>query len=89
MARPLPVQVIRASVLLFLVASDILIFGLFAVRGLLAPAPLVLGLCLIVPYLLAIALGARIFDPRHHRAYRRVAYTIIAASALSGLPVWS
>ena len=88
MARPLPAQVIRASTLLYLILADILMFGTFARRGLLAPEPILLGLVLVLPYLLAIRAGSAIFDPRHATLYRWVAYAIIAGSALSGLPVW-
>ena len=88
MARPLPVQVIRASTLLFLVVADLLMIGVFATRGLLATQPVLLGLLLVLPYLLAIRVGAKIFDPRHATIYRWLAYAIIAGSALSGLPVW-
>ncbi len=88
MARPLPVQVIRASTLLYLILADILMFGTFAIRGLLTAEPVVLGLLLVVPYLLAIRVGAVIFDPRHAKIYRWVAYAIIAGSALGGLPLW-
>ncbi len=88
MARPLPVEVIRASVLLFLFLADILVMAIFGLRGLLDGPSLMLGLCLVPAYLLAVMLGARLFDPRHATLYRWAAYTIIAASALSGLPFW-
>ena len=88
MARPLPVEVIRASTLLFLVLADLLMMGVFATRGLLTTQPVLLGLILVLPYLLAIRVGGKIFDPRHAKIYRWVAYAIIAGSALGGLPVW-
>ena len=89
MARPLPVEVIRASVLLFLFLADILVMAIFGIRGLLDGPSLVLGLCLVPPYLAAVMLGARLFHPRLATVYRWAAYTIIAVSAISGLPIWS
>ncbi len=88
MARPLPVEVIRANTLLYLLLNDILMVGLFWWRGLLAPEPVLIGLFMIPLYLAAVSLGAWLFDPRHEKLYRRLAYAIIAGSALSGLPLW-
>lgn len=88
MARPLPVQVIRASVLLFLFLADIVVFTIFGIRGLLTAEPVLVGIVLILPYLAAVMIGARVFDPKHATLYRGAAYTIIAVSALSGLPFW-
>jgi hypothetical protein len=43
---------------------------------------------MILPYLLGNWLGAALFRPELELLYRRVAYAIIAASAILGLPVW-
>ncbi|MDF0601484.1 sulfite exporter TauE/SafE family protein [Psychromarinibacter sp. C21-152] len=88
MARPLPVQVIRASVLLFLFLADIVVFTIFGLRGLLTAEPVLVGIVLILPYLAAVMVGSRLFDPKHAQVYRWTAYAIIAASAVSGLPFW-
>nr|WP_172296263.1 sulfite exporter TauE/SafE family protein [Pseudoruegeria sp. HB172150] len=88
MARPLPVEVIRASVLLFLVLTDLIMIAVFGLRGLLAPEALLIGICLVLPYLASVSLGAWIFHPKHASVYRLIAYLIIAGSALGGLPVW-
>lgn len=89
MARPLPVQVIRASILLFLLLSDMLMAGIFTLRGLISAQALLLGICLVLPYLAALMIGARIFDPGRAALYRRAAYAIIAVSAVAGLPIWT
>lgn len=88
MARPLSPAVIRANTLLFLLLTDILMFAVFGVRGLLDATPLVLGAILMPAYLAAVWLGSAIFDPDRETVYRWVAYTLIAVSALGGLPVW-
>jgi hypothetical protein len=41
------------------------------------------------PYGLGALLGRRLFDPARADLYRRVAYGIIAAAGLIGLPLWS
>lgn len=46
------------------------------------------GLGLAVPYLLANLAGTAMFNPNQEATYRKVAYAVIAASALSGLPLW-
>lgn len=88
MARPLSPEVIRANTMIFLVATDIMLFAIFGARGLLDWTPLLIGAILTPGYLGAIWLGSAIFDPKREKAYRWVAYAIIAGSALGGLPVW-
>lgn len=88
MARPLPAAVIRASTLLFLLATDAMLLGVFGLSGLLSPEPLVLGLALMPVYLGSVMAGSAIFDPARDRVYRWTAYAIIAASAIGGLPLF-
>ncbi len=88
MSRTLPAAVIRATILLFLLAFDILIFGFLASMGRLTVATTALGLALAVPNLLGNWLGGWLFRPEHDRLYRGFAYAAIAAAALSGLPLW-
>ena len=52
------------------------------------PGVLLLGVLLILPYMAGNLIGARFFRPEQEGIYRRVAYLLIAASALSGLPLW-
>ena len=88
MARPIPVAMIRANLLLFLLAFDLILIAIFWVRGLFALEPLAVGLLALPIYLSALLIGTRIFDPERERLYRMVAYAIIAGSALNGLPIW-
>ncbi len=88
MARPLPVSVIRANTMLFLILADLLMLAVFGLNGLLSRTPILLGLGLAPVYLGAVALGSALFDPARERLYRAIAYVIIAISALSGLPLW-
>jgi uncharacterized membrane protein YfcA len=88
MASPNPVQVVRASIMAYLFFYDIVLMSVLAVQGDLMPVPAVLGLSMALPNLLGNLLGAAIFRPELDRIYRAVAYSIIAISALSGLPIW-
>ncbi|MBV7393725.1 TSUP family transporter [Mameliella sediminis] len=88
MSRPLPVATIRATILLFLLAYDLLLMGYMAAMGRFMTEFLWLGLALSVPNMLGNWLGARLFRPEWEAAYRVAAYVLIATSALSALPVW-
>ena len=89
MASAKPIAVIRANFLLYLLGIDLLMLGVFAVMGLLDPLAVVVGLLLVPVYMIANIVGARFFDPGAERLFRRVAYLVIASSAILGLPVWS
>ena len=62
---------------------------LIAGFGLFSWTPAIAGLLLSVPYMLFNWAGGRLFARRPDRDFRAVAYVIIAASALLGLPIWS
>ncbi len=87
MASSVPVATIRANVLLFLVASDVVMLGVLWLFGHLAFGMLGLGLLLALPYLLGNVVGAALFRPDRAALYRGVGYGLIALSAVSGLPV--
>jgi len=87
MASPKPVAESRANLLMYLLSIDVLMIGIFLWMGLFDGVAAVLGLMLAVPYMLANVAGALLFDPRAERSYRAVAYLVIAASAVLGLPV--
>jgi len=88
MASTRSAQVIRANTFLFLLITDVVLLPALALFGRLDPSAVVLGILLIVPTLAGSVMGARLFRPEYERTYRSVAYAIIAASALSGLPIW-
>lgn len=81
--------VIRANTMLFLMGYDILLIATLGVQGMMAGVPVLLGVLLTVPNMLGNLAGGAIFRPGYEKTYRSVAYAIIAASALSGLPIWS
>jgi uncharacterized membrane protein YfcA len=88
MASALPARSIRANITLYLLLSDIFLLAMFALFGQLAVSAFGLGLLLTLPYLSGNIIGARLFRPEAERIYRLVAYSIIAVSALSGLPIF-
>lgn len=88
MASTHPAQVVRANLMFFLICADIVMLCFFALSGFISLTPVLIGLVIAVPYLLANMVGAAIFRPEYEKAYRTAAYTIIAGSALMGLPFW-
>ncbi len=88
MSRRLPVEVIRATILLFLFGFDFLVLGYLAAMDRVAMDIVVLGLFLAIPNLMGNWLGGRLFNPDRERLYRLAAYMMIALAALSGLPLW-
>ena len=88
MASTLPPAAVRANNMLYLILADVIMVTVLWYGGLLVWSAVALGVLMIAPYLAGNWLGARLFDPRAERIYRTVAYGIIAASALLGLPIW-
>mmetsp|Transcript_22933 Transcript_22933/g.38569 ORF Transcript_22933/g.38569 Transcript_22933/m.38569 type:complete len:251 (-) Transcript_22933:2411-3163(-) len=89
MASAKPIAVIRANFLLYLLGIDLMMLAIFALMGLLDPLAMVVGLLMVPVYMGANMLGAWFFDPGAERLFRAVAYLVIAASAILGLPVWT
>ncbi|MEM7521197.1 MAG: sulfite exporter TauE/SafE family protein [Pseudomonadota bacterium] len=88
MASTHPAHVVRATLMLYLVAVDVLMLGIFWLYDRLEPGNLVLGFCVMVPYLLGNILGGWLFRPGQEKIYRGIAYLVIALSAIIGLPFW-
>ncbi|MEM7631222.1 MAG: sulfite exporter TauE/SafE family protein [Pseudomonadota bacterium] len=88
MASALPIAVIRANFLLYLLGIDLLMIAVLLGAGLLDMVALTVGVLLVPLYMLANVAGAWVFDPGAERLFRAVAYLVIAASAILGLPIW-
>ncbi|MEH6645374.1 sulfite exporter TauE/SafE family protein [Sulfitobacter sp.] len=88
MASKLPISVIRANFQLYLLAIDLMLFGVFWLLGMMNWSIVVLGLLVGIPNVIANMVGARLFDPSSERIFRTVAYLVIAVSATVGLPLW-
>jgi len=88
MASGRAAYVVRANLLMYLVLADIVMLAVLHSFGHLVTEAIWIGVILAIPYLLANIAGAAIFNPKREGAYRALAYVIIAASALSGLPLF-
>lgn len=88
MASTLPSSVIRANNILFLYSASFLLLLLIWFNGQLNWSGFVTGLTLVPIFVLANMAGGAIYRPGNERIYRAVAYVIVGASALSGLPIW-
>lgn len=88
MASPLPVAQVRANLTMFLVMVDLGLFALLALTGALSWQIAALALLLLVPFSLANALGSALFRPERTGLYRVLSWSLIAGSALVGLPLW-
>lgn len=88
MASLLPISVIRANFLLYLLAIDVVMIAAFWVSDLMVWEIALLGLIAGLPNLAANWLGAQLFNPDAEGLFRAVAYIIIASSAIIGLPLW-
>ena len=88
MASTLPISVIRANFLLYLLLLDLMILPILWLSGLMVWKIALLGLLVGIPNLIANALGALLFNPGAEKVFRTVAYVVIACSAILGLPLW-
>jgi uncharacterized protein len=79
---------VRANILIYLFIFDIVLIAVLALQDRLEAVPVILGLLLALPVMLANMAGAAIFRPERERLYRAAAYVVIAAAAISGLPLW-
>lgn len=75
---------LRATVICFFFAIDVVSTGIFAARGLLGGTVLALTLITAPAAAAGVWLGSRLFDKASEQLYRRVAYAIVGAAALLG-----
>lgn len=80
--------VVRANIMTCLLLSEVISITSYAVTGIFTANVVLMSALLGVPFLIAIAIGAGGFRKSSEGAYRRVAYIIIAASALISLPIF-
>ncbi len=83
-----PTEVTRANTILFLALLDIGIAANLVLRGMIGGEVVVLAAVLALPYGLGIAAGQALFRPGREGLYRGLAYWVIGAAILSGLPLF-
>lgn len=80
-------EVVRANTLCFLTLSSVFLPVIMWLQGAMPPQALWLGLILLPLYAVATWAGKLLFNPAQEGLYRAVAYAIIAASIVMGLPI--
>jgi uncharacterized membrane protein YfcA len=79
---------VRANLMVFFVLLSAAACVTYLAQGLIAADVVVLSLCLGAPYLIAMWAGVRFFHRTSDTTYRRIAYGIVAASALVSVPLF-
>jgi len=79
---------VRANTIVFLALLDIGILANLAIRGLVDATALWLAVLLALPYAAGMVVGQRLFRPERERAFRGLAYAVIAGAILTGLPLF-
>lgn len=88
MSSLLPVAMIRANMTMFMIAIDLVMGSILLIAGKVPAHLALLGLLLVVPFSLANAVGSALFRPERAGSYKALSWTMIALSALAGLPIW-
>ena len=83
-----PVATTRATTLVFLTVTSVLLLPLMYVQDVLTVQAVALGMLLLIPYGVGGLIGQALFHPEYERFYRTVAYVIIAMATVMGLPIW-
>lgn len=87
LANARDVRKVRANTIVFLGVLDVVIVANLLFGGLAGAETIWLAGLLSLPYFCTTLIGKALFDPRHERLYRWLAYTVIALALISGLPV--
>ena len=77
-----------APMLLFLLTFDAVFLFTIIVTGQIIAEAVAIGLAMAVPIMVRNILGARVFNPDREGVYRKLAFCIIAISAIQGLPLF-
>ncbi|MGI3171562.1 sulfite exporter TauE/SafE family protein [Pseudooceanicola sp. C21-150M6] len=78
----------RASTLVFLTVTSVMLLPLMWMQGVVPLTALWLGLVMLIPYALGTTTGRWLFRPHLEKAYRLTAYILIGVAALAGLPLF-
>lgn len=89
MASMRPARVIRANISAYLYCFDCLVVIILTLSGQMNVPLVISGLVLTAPNMIGNLVGAALFRPDQERVFRAVAYVLIAAAALAGLPLWN
>jgi uncharacterized protein len=79
---------VRANLLVYFLLLDLTLCVSYFLQGLFTPELVALALLMGVPFFIATTVGANLFHGALDLLYRRIAYAIIATSALISLPIF-
>jgi uncharacterized protein len=79
---------VRANLMVFIALAGIVMCVVYATAGLITPKAIGLSFWLFWPFILAMAIGARLFRFASEHTYRRVAYVLIYLAAIASLPIF-
>lgn len=82
-----PIATMRASFIVFFSWVDVIALTSFAITGTLGARALLISVALVLPYLAAAGVGAKLFGRASETFYRRLAVVILAAVAVVSLPL--
>ncbi len=88
LSGPYSAAVVRATMLLFLLTFDAVFLLTIIITGQIIVEAVVIGLVMAVPIMAGNILGARVFNPDREGLYRKLAFCIIAISAIQGFPLF-
>ena len=81
-------KVVRANLMMFIALNGLMMCVVYWFADLLTLKVIFTSILLGVPFILAMILGARLFNEASERTYRAVAYALIIAAAIFSLPLW-
>jgi uncharacterized membrane protein YfcA len=81
-------RTVRANLMVFFVLMGAASLASYLAQGIVTADTLMLTLCLGAPFVLALWIGVRSFHVASDTTYRRIAYAIVATSALVSLPLF-
>ncbi|QZZ37326.1 sulfite exporter TauE/SafE family protein [Nitratireductor kimnyeongensis] len=87
MASTLPVAIVRANLMTLFLISEIFSAGNLWAAGLFEHSRVMLGVLMIPPYMFSLLIGGKLYGIASDTTYRRIAFTLIIASALIALPL--
>jgi len=89
LGSPVSAAIVRANFIVYFTIFSASAVVTYALRGLLPPDVLMLAVLLGPLQIITMALGGRLFHLASEKTYRRVAYGVVAVSAIAGMPLWS
>jgi hypothetical protein len=88
LGSPRPAAIVRANLLVFFLLLGVMLIASYVLQGLVTAESIALAVLQWPLYLIALVIGARWFRGASDDHYRRIAYAIVAASALVSLPLF-